>query len=872
MQQKWRSYRIVPASNANISDINFLCKMKDFLVRYYWVNNRYNAIVMELLGPSVDELHRRANRKFTIITVTKIAIQIINRLEVLHSKGYIHRDIKPENFLIGLKPSEDTIYLIDFGLAKEYRHLRSPELAHSKGKHGIVGTLRFISVNVHEGAEPSRRDDLISLGYMLSFLFHGSLPWQIPEKISFDERCKKIYQCKKKITISELFNGMPSEFSSYFESVSKLGFDEDPDYEKLKEPFETWLSHVPLKSQIFDWMPKTQKSEQSSFQPAVFSNASPTLPTMRKKSGQCPSDNAECSNSSNDTSIAAVNEPKPTSPAPLYSNLESPAIPSRPSRTQPAHNGNLKSDENKKSTDQPRYFDVPLLRSSPNPAESGCVVQVAQSQAENQMTAHPTSQSPSPLSPSSPLSSPPDSTQPHEVGYSEASPLSSEQTSPGRCTSPPISHPSDSSKAISTMSREDVDASVPPSECSQPQTPVHSVESSYDSSFLESDVSFAVTDQYLRTESNNSRFMGSEEQTMVRVSDGSITDSQSSMFDTKDSFDSSASARQQSSDEKGTVVFNSTSADTSSQSTSSSAGQKMVNDSLLSSSASIGSINQIDSPSLHPMTPNANTSQPSPSISCHHTAADRDAAKPKEQAKKMFSGFVIPGKAKPFDVRSAFRSAKMPSRAFKPDFAAEKQHDTSSNNVEGASSDASQKENALNMSNENTSAESEMKEKTKSDEAKVESKVKGISHTQNFNLFGIKACSHFAVTPTTKEVKDSPTPKPKTEIKQSFYTSSRLVFPKMNVTSSFSLKMPNMLSKKSAVKKSDSLPTSPPPSPSSAKQPSCSSELPFKASVPFLSMYSKVSLKNTNSVNDNLDDQQRESMIVNYSLLSIEDS
>ena len=58
-------------------------------VRYYWTNQRFNALVMEYLGESLQVLHKRADRRFSIVTVILIAIQTLQRIEQFHRKGYV---------------------------------------------------------------------------------------------------------------------------------------------------------------------------------------------------------------------------------------------------------------------------------------------------------------------------------------------------------------------------------------------------------------------------------------------------------------------------------------------------------------------------------------------------------------------------------------------------------------------------------------------------------------------------------------------------------------------------------------------------------------------------------------------------------------
>ena len=107
-----------------------------------------------------------------------IGVQIITRLEQIHRKGFVHRDIKANNFTIGRGDKASTVYIIDFGLAKKYKDLKTGQHIAIRGGKSLVGTARYASIASHDGFEQCRRDDLESLGYLLLYFLRGKLPWQ----------------------------------------------------------------------------------------------------------------------------------------------------------------------------------------------------------------------------------------------------------------------------------------------------------------------------------------------------------------------------------------------------------------------------------------------------------------------------------------------------------------------------------------------------------------------------------------------------------------------------------------------------------------------------------------------------------------------
>lgn len=223
-----------------------------------------NVMVMDLLGPSLEDMFNYCYRRFSVKTVLMLGIELLTRLEFIHHRNFIHRDIKPDNFVLGLGARANVVYVIDFGLSKRYRTPGTKEhIPYHEGK-SLTGTPRYASISNHMGIEQSRRDDLESLGYVLIYFLRGKLPWQGIMANARKQKYELIMKKKMETSLDELCFSLPVQLKQYMEYCRGLNFDQTPNYRELRRLFKQALEERGFRNDgVYDWVNTNERFDES---------------------------------------------------------------------------------------------------------------------------------------------------------------------------------------------------------------------------------------------------------------------------------------------------------------------------------------------------------------------------------------------------------------------------------------------------------------------------------------------------------------------------------------------------------------------------------------------------------------------------------
>ena len=146
----------------------------------------YTYMIMKRYGDNLYDVFDNRNAHFSKESIYSLGIQLINILERVHATGYVYNDLKLDNLLLDfgknykhlLSDTEDIFYsynvnMIDMGFATRYIDKNSGQHISKKYVETYHGNLFFSSLNHLSFVCTSRRDDMISLLYLLIYLFEN---------------------------------------------------------------------------------------------------------------------------------------------------------------------------------------------------------------------------------------------------------------------------------------------------------------------------------------------------------------------------------------------------------------------------------------------------------------------------------------------------------------------------------------------------------------------------------------------------------------------------------------------------------------------------------------------------------------------------
>lgn len=208
-------------------------------------------IAMQLLGKNLSGLKKQCSlhpSRLSISTSVRVIQQCIEAIESLHNIGYLHRDIKPANFCIGNdKQTQNTIFLIDFGLARYYL-TKEGNVRPQRDNIGFRGTLKYASLTAHMTKDYARRDDMWSLFYSIYELMLSDLPWKasndkdVVGKMKLDHKPESMCQ------------HLLPEIADYVRLVRNLEYADKPDYARMINCFSRIGQRMNVKpNDSFDW-------------------------------------------------------------------------------------------------------------------------------------------------------------------------------------------------------------------------------------------------------------------------------------------------------------------------------------------------------------------------------------------------------------------------------------------------------------------------------------------------------------------------------------------------------------------------------------------------------------------------------------------
>lgn len=220
-KSNWKNEELLPEYDflQNLQNYEFFPKIYG-----YEHNKKGNYIIEELLGPNLSNLFEFCNYNFDIKTICNIGIDLFSSINAIHDEGLLHLDIKKSNILWKFKNNKKNLpdmCLIDFNLTRK---------SGDNERKDKRGNIKYSSLDVLLGKKIHKKDDLISIVYLIMDLFNNELPWSNSACIDHEERKKIIIKEKQTFKIEKYITKEIEEKREIYSLIFKLKESDEPNY------------------------------------------------------------------------------------------------------------------------------------------------------------------------------------------------------------------------------------------------------------------------------------------------------------------------------------------------------------------------------------------------------------------------------------------------------------------------------------------------------------------------------------------------------------------------------------------------------------------------------------------------------------------
>ena len=136
-------------------------------------------LVMELLEGRSLAHHLKSQGRLPPVRAAEIACSVCDALAQAHAAGIVHRDIKPSNVFLHGTNGEQTVKVIDFGIAKLTDASEIPGAEANTMSGVFLGTPAYMAPERVFNQPYDGRADVYSVGVMVFEMIAGRLPFEI---------------------------------------------------------------------------------------------------------------------------------------------------------------------------------------------------------------------------------------------------------------------------------------------------------------------------------------------------------------------------------------------------------------------------------------------------------------------------------------------------------------------------------------------------------------------------------------------------------------------------------------------------------------------------------------------------------------------